>query len=76
MTDSDTSGAESSRIRILDIAPEPPEDVIVAIALALDQAWPEPQPLGRERSLTGSSWRFASRPWLPPAIPRTRWGRT
>ena len=75
MTRPNTPTVETSRIRIIDIVPAPPDDELVAIAMALDQAWPEPQALQAVASPDETRWRFAGRPWHRPAIPIRRWAR-
>ncbi|NNK91379.1 MAG: hypothetical protein HKO87_03020 [Acidimicrobiia bacterium] len=75
MTETVSVTVETSRIRIIDITPAPPDDLIVAMALALDQAWPEPQAPRPVGGVDDSRWRFASRPWQRPAIPVRRWSR-
>ncbi len=68
-------GVTAHRVHIVDISPPPPDDQIVAIAMALDQAWPEPQGPTLGGSGIDEGWRFASRPWRRPAIPVRRWDR-
>jgi hypothetical protein len=53
----------TTRIRIEDISPEAPEDVIVAIGLALETGWPEPQSPAVAVRPNEVAWRFSQRPW-------------
>lgn len=57
--------AEDTRIRIENITPEPPEDVVVAIGLALEAGWPQPRPAVTELNQSEINWRFSQRPWKP-----------
>jgi hypothetical protein len=55
--------AEDARIRIENVTPEPPEDVIVAIGLALEAGWPQPRPAVQAIDPAEVAWRFSQRPW-------------
>jgi len=54
---------DTARIRIEDITPTPPDDVIAAIGLALEAGWPEPKPPAMTLSQNELRWRFHQRPW-------------
>ena len=71
-----TDIAEPGRIRIIDISPTPSAEEMVAIAVVLEEAWPEPVSAAAGTSETDANWRFALRPWRPPAIPVRKWART
>jgi len=71
-----TDGSDVGRIRIIDITPTPSAEEMVAIALALEEAWPEPQLPAAVTTADDARWRFALRPWRPPAIPVRKWARS
>ncbi|MFT7474928.1 MAG: hypothetical protein ACI81L_001860 [Verrucomicrobiales bacterium] len=62
------------RFRIADISPVPDDDVLAAIAAALDQAWPAPTPSSGALAID-SDWRFGQRRWRARQIPLQTWGR-
>ena len=73
---SDTTDAVSSRVIITDISPAPSPDVLVAIAAALEEGWPQPAVAAPS---TGpgpaeARWRFSQRRWKHRAVPMQTWG--
>lgn len=72
----EVEATEHARFHIVDISPVPDDDVLAAITLALDEAWPKPTIAGIVVPLTGSDWRFGERRWRDRQIPRRTWGRS
>ena len=68
--------AAAQRVHIVSVSPPPTDDEMAAIALALEQAWPEPRAAMPTVTTDENRWRFASRAWQRPAIPVRRWVRT
>lgn len=67
---------ETTRFRIVDVSPVPTGDVLAAITVALDEAWPKPSSAAPVIFDRGTEWRFGERRWRDRQIPRRTWGRS
>lgn len=72
----DDDVSDGFRFRIADISPVPDDDVVAAIAAALNEVWPRPvAAVSTPTEPPNLSWRFGQRRWNDRQIPRRTWGR-